>query len=455
MQLPKLPQKTLEQLLAFLLGSDTDSYIVSQIGYTWDEEEFAQYKLVIVPSKFFTDRYYGLPRSMPALPIKMLGKIPILFGEPDVVKINDTLVVYADIVAASYFLLSRYEELVNPKRDEHGRFQGKDSVMEGMMHRPIVDEYGKLLRSWLRDCNIYIAEPPQKIKKIYLTHDIDVPYLYRSCRNLGGVFLKRRKEIFPALKTFFGKRENDPFFTFPFILEQNKQLAPPNLPKGEEQSPSFGGVRGGLVETIFFLKSVKYDEPYDRPYYNLQSKDIQYLISLFKKAGAKIGLHTSYTSGDENKSLLALYENEQLQIAVDELVTYNRYHFLRNTKSEDMQCLPFAGITDDFTIGYADAAGFRLGTCRPVPWINLKKKTFSDRLTLHPLTMMDCTLTAEKYMNLSYEWAFNYATELVDQVKKYNGELVLLWHNTVFAENATFDHKKFYSELLNYIKENQ
>jgi len=451
MQLPKLPQKTLEQLLAFLLGSDTDSYIVSQIGYTWDEEEFSQYKLVIVPSKFFTDRYYGLPRSMPPLPLKMLGKIPILFGEPDVVKINDTLVVYADIIAASYFLLSRYEELVNPKRDEHGRFQGKTSVLEGMMYRPIVDEYGVLLRSWLRDCNIYVAEPPERIKKIYLTHDIDVPYLYRTWRHLGGVFLKRRQEMLPALKTFFGKRENDPVFTYPYILEQNKQLA---LENGVSKVPLEGDL-GGLVETIFFLKSGKYKEFYDQPYYNLQSRDIQYIISLIKQSGAKIGLHTSYTSGDDGLALLALHENEQLQKAIGEPVTYNRYHYLRNKNSEDMQCLPFAGITDDFTVGYADTAGFRLGTCRPVPWINLKKREFSDKLTLHPLTMMDNTLVAEKYMNLSYEWAFNYATELVDQVKKYNGELVLLWHNTAFVENATFDHKKFYAELLNYIKENQ
>jgi len=440
MQLPKFPKKTLEQLLAFLLGSDTDSHIISQIGYTWDEAEFSKYKLVIVPSKFFTDRYYGLPRSMPTLPIKMLGKIPVLYGEPDVVKINDTLVVYVDIIAASYFLLSRYEEMVNPKRDEHGRFQGKTSVMEGMMYRPIVDEYGKLLRSWLRDCNIYVADPPEKIKKIYLTHDVDVPYLYRTFRHLGGVFLKRRNEILPALKAFFGKRENDPVFTFPYILEQNSLLA--------------RSVSETELETIFFFKSGKYNELYDKPYYNLQSKDIQYLISLVKQAGAKIGLHTSYTAGND-MGLLALYENEQLQKAVGELITYNRYHFLRNINSEDMQCLPFAGITNDFTVGYTDAAGFRLGTCRPVPWINLKKREFSDKLTLHPLTMMDCTLSAEKYMNLSYEWAFNYATELVDQVKKHNGELVLLWHNSIFAENTGFDHRKFYEELLKYIKENQ
>ena len=39
-----------------------------------------------------------------------------------------------------------------------------------------------------------------------------------------------------------------------------------------------------------------------------------------------------------------------------------------------MVWLEKAGITDDFTIGYPDVAGFRLGTSRPVHWINPENK---------------------------------------------------------------------------------
>jgi len=210
-QLPKIPRKTIDRLIAFLIGCESDAEIVSKIGYTDDKTEFWQYKLVFVPSKFFTDRYYGLPRSMPVLPMQMIGRTPILFGDPDVVKINDTVVVFADLIASTYFLLSRYEELIVLDRDEHGRFPGKKSIMDGMIYRPIVDEYGKLLRRWLTDCNVEVPDPPEKIKKIYLTHDIDIPYLYRTWKQVGGAFLKRRNEIIPSLKTIFGKVENDPF----------------------------------------------------------------------------------------------------------------------------------------------------------------------------------------------------------------------------------------------------
>lgn len=56
-----------------------------------------------------------------------------------------------DFVASAYFLMSRYEELLNPERDEHGRFPGKVSVpyRNHFIDRPIVDEYSRWLRSHL------------------------------------------------------------------------------------------------------------------------------------------------------------------------------------------------------------------------------------------------------------------------------------------------------------------
>ncbi|MDR1698504.1 MAG: polysaccharide deacetylase family protein [Prevotellaceae bacterium] len=422
--------KTIQYILRFMLGEHLSEDISGLIGYTADVEQFDNYKIVIVPSTFF--KHYGSPKTQPRMPLDTINSVPFLFGTPHKVRMGDTITVHADLVASAYFLLSRYEELINPERDEHGRFLGQYSIMRPYLHKPLVDEYGRLLRSWLRDAGVDVPEPPQKIKKVYLTHDVDSVYKYRSFRQLGGVFLKRPKEILPALRAFFGKIENDPFFTFPFMLEENKKVE---------------------AETIFFLKSGKYDEFYDRPYYNLQSKDIQQLIALIKQSGATIGLHTSYTAGAS--PLLAVHENNTLQEAVNEKVTKNRFHWLRSTNPEEMPCLTFAGITDDFTLGYADVAGFRLGTSRPVQHFNLKKKTVSEHLTLHPLTIMDCTLSNRNYMNMGYEKAFEYATGLIDQTKKNNGELVLLWHNHIFAEKTKFDHKKFYTEILNYIKDNQ
>jgi hypothetical protein len=102
-------------------------------------------------------------------------------------------------------------------------------------------------------------------------------------------------------------------------------------------------------------------------------------------------------------------------------------------------------------MGYADIAGFRLGTCRPVRFINPKTKRLTS-LTLHPLSIMDCTLTNTNYMNLNYTQALLYAQTLIEQTKKYNGDLCLLWHNTIFTEEG---HKNLYSQLINLLKSQQ
>nr|WP_305257671.1 hypothetical protein [Parabacteroides goldsteinii] len=113
-----------------------------------------------------------------------------------------------------------------------------------------------------------------------------------------------------------------------------------------------------------------------------------------------------------------------------------------------MTHLEAAGITDDFTMGYADVAGFRLGTSYPVRWINPVTRRLSSIL-LHPLTIMDCTLEEKKYMGLNYEEALAYSLNLIEQVKNTGGELTLLWHNTSAQENTDSYLRKLYSHLLN------
>ena len=134
-------------------------------------------------------------------------------------------------------------------------------------------------------------------------------------------------------------------------------------------------------------------------------------------------------------------------------MSYNRHHFLASRNPEDLDILEQSGITDDFTMGYADVAGFRLGTSRPVRWINPIKKRISS-LLLHPLIIMDCTLNESHYMGLNYDEAFSYSSQLIDQIKKTNGEFVLLWHNNSLSITHTnFPSEKLYRSIIEKLKE--
>ncbi len=422
-------QKIIDYIIQFLIRDEHNAH---HVGYCNDKTQWSKYKVVIVPSNFFDNNIYGTPQSMPSLPLQEIEGIPLLFGTPKIEKLENTFICHADLIASTYFLLSRYEEYINPtsNRDTHGRYIGKLSIpaKANFIHRPIIEEYGQLLRNLLEQTDITLPPIPQKINHIYLTHDVDSITNYRRLRGLIGGLL-RRENITTILKSLININ-NDPAYTFPWILSQDNLL--PQATK------------------IYFIKATRNATSFDRPSYNLTGKNFKYLIKEILKSAPNtiFGLHSSYKSGDT----LDIIPDEQrlLQYAIEnQQVTTARHHYLRSQQPEDMESLIDAHITDDFTMGYADIAGFRLGTCRAVHFINPKTKRLTS-LTLHPLTVMDCTLTHENYMGLSYKESVQYAKNLIYETKKYNGDLCLLWHNTIFTEK---DHKNLYSQLIQILQQ--
>jgi hypothetical protein len=114
-----------------------------------------------------------------------------------------------------------------------------------------------------------------------------------------------------------------------------------------------------------------------------------------------------------------------------------------------MQRLADAGYTDDFTMGFADQAGFRLQTSRAIRWINPKSMQLTS-LTLHPLLIMDCTLSNSNYMNLDQEEAYFLCERLIEKVKLHHGDLCLLWHNSNPAGNSW--HESLYMQILKILQ---
>ena len=418
-------QKVIDYIIQFLIR---DEHKAHHVGYCSDKTQWSKYKVVIVPSNFFNDSIYGTPQSMPSLPLQEIEGIPFLYGTPLIEKIDNTIICHADIIASTYFLISRYEEYINPNsnRDPHGRYIGKQSVpaQAGFIHRPIVEEYGELLRNLLQQAGVPLLPIPQQINHIYLTHDIDSITNYRRIRGLIGGIL-RRENITTILKSLFNIH-NDPAYTFPWILNQDNQL-----PQATQ---------------IYFVKAARQASGLDRPAYNLVGKNFTHLKKeiLTSSPKAIFGLHASYKSGnipdiisDERKLLQYAIENQQ--------ITTSRHHYLRSLQPNDMEALIDARITDDYTMGYADIAGFRLGTCRAVRFINPATRKLTS-LTLHPLTIMDCTLSEPHYMNLTYKEALSYSQILINETKQHNGDLCLLWHNTRFTNNDY--HSQLYSQII-------
>ena len=423
-------QKIIDYIIQFLIRDEHNAH---HVGYCNDKTQWSKYKVVIVPSNFFNHNTYGTPQRMPSLPLQEIEGIPLLFGTPQIETLNSTIICHADLIASTYFLISRYEEYINPtsNRDIHGRYIGSQSIpaKANFIHRPIVEEYGELLRKLLQQTNVSLLPIPQQINRIYLTHDVDSITNYRRLRGfLGGIYRALFRGT-DSISTIFKSLTNiahDPAYTFPWLLQQDNLLP---------QSTH-----------IYFIKSPRRAVGLDRPVYNLQGRNFRRLVNDIQQASpnAIFGLHSSYQSG----STPDLIHDEQrlLQYAIPQHnILYARHHYLRSLQPTDMESLIDAHITDDFTMGYADIAGFRLGTCRPVQFINPATRHLRP-LTLHPLTIMDCSLNEPHYMNLNYNQALSYSQTLINQTQKHNGDLCLLWHNTRFTPDSY--HTKLYSTLI-------
>ena len=422
-------ESAIKYIIDFLLKGN--SHLASRVGYTNNRSLFANYSVVILPSGFFDAETYGTQASEPQLPLKEFNGTPILFGTEEIKRQASTIVIHADLVASAFFLLSRYEEFIHPddNRDAHGRYVGRKSLpyRANFISRPIVDEYADILLKCLSEAGCDVKFPPASYRKIYLTHDIDFLTNYRHLRGFAGG-IKRNllspKGLCRIAQSVFSL-ENDPAFTFRWILEQDSKVTD--------------------AQQVYFVKSAVSQAAADYPGYNLNGKDFKKLSQLLKKNNCKLGLHTSYNSANHLKYIKM--EKTKLEQSLEMTVTANRWHFLRTTQPSDYKELLSAGITDDFTMGYADIAGFRLGTSRAVQWINPENIEVTN-LTQHPLTAMDCTFSNQEYMNLTESEAEEKMVSLLNQTKKHNGDVVLLWHNTVFSELDGGYHKSLYTNII-------
>jgi hypothetical protein len=449
-----LSKKIRQYLIDFLVGSlwvqsegnDRFQRRFEAIGYTDDPEQMKLYPIVIIPSGFFKMDVYGTEESMPTLPLKTWRGIPLLFGEPREEWSADgsQLIIHADLLASTYFLISRYEEMYRrSERDSYGRFPGKSSLpyRAGFLHRPIIDEYGEALRQILLETgiaerhNLRLEERPKTFSRVNLTHDLSRPYNYRGWRSFLRAWLKQKKSPLEAARLSFSADVEDDYFTFPKFLKWDRNTC-----------DSLGRDRSD----IFLFIRMPSRHPLDKPYYSLHSLYLRRILSIAAKHKVLLALQCSYAAGHQSE--LISKERHQFEKAFRQRPRGLRHNKLTSCEPEDLLQAYVSGFRNDYSMGYADVVGFRLGTSRPVKFINPNTRLLTE-LILHPLVLRDLTLSDQRYMALEQDEAERIAHDLIRTTARYNGELTLLWHNDLLSQKTHPWHSVLYRSMLRLIEE--
>jgi len=335
-----------------------------------------------------------------------------------------------DLFAASFYLLSRYEEYLPHVKDEHERYPAHESLAykNNFLEKPIIDIWAYKLLDILKE-----QFPEYKFKNRTFSYkatiDIDVAYAYKnkgmartSFAFVRDLLFLRFLNVLHRLQTLLNIKK-DSFDTYDYILDIHQKF---NI-----QTTVFASV--GDYST--FDKNVSYN---NSQYHSTIKRLADYLT---------IGLHPSYFAFNDEK--LIKKEKQRLENIVNIPIEKSRQHYLKISIPETYQHLMNLGIVEDYSMGYPDHVGFRAGTCTSFYFYNLNFE-LKTPLKIIPFAFMDVTL--KNYMKLTNEKAYEKIGSLSKEVKKVNGTLVSLFHNETFSEKGIWKGwTLLYERFLNHI----
>jgi hypothetical protein len=329
-----------------------------------------------------------------------------------------------DIFAASFYLLSRYEEYLPHEKDMYGRYAHENALAfkEEFLNLPVIN-------IWVKDLvnSLQYKFPQFKIHNSQFnflpTYDIDIAYSYKHkgfLRNAGG-FIK--SPSIERIKVLAGLTK-DPFDCYKWMNDLHQQ--------------------NNLRPLYFFLvpeKNSKYDKNI------LSHKDAMWRLVKHHAKKYTIGLHPSWQAGDrfsllkkEKELLEAMADNDQAS------VTKSRQHYIRFNLPDGYRRLTEAGITDDYSMGYGSINGFRASVASSFYWYDLEKDVQTG-LRIHPFCFMDANALYEQKQ--TPQETLDELMHYLSECKALNGTLTTIWHNNFLGTDAAFKGwREIYAQFI-------
>jgi hypothetical protein len=332
-----------------------------------------------------------------------------------------------DPFAASFLLVSRYEEYLPHIKDKHGRFAAHQSLayQHNFLDTPVVNQWALEILSILENRFGKIQRKASQYAFIP-TIDIDNAWAFqhkgfiRAGAGLIADLINLKFKHFTQRLSVLFRLKQDPYDTYEYQLELIEKYK---------------------LDTVFFFLLGNF-ATFDRnvPY---QNKHMQSLIKFVADIG-EIGIHPSYAS---NSALPILQEEvHRLSGILHQEIHNSRQHFLKLNLPQTYHRLIECDITDDYTMGYAELPGFRASIASPFFFYDLDLEVETS-LKIHPFAIMDGTL--KDYLKIEPDQAAEIINPLIQKVKAVNGTFISVWHNESFAENERWKGwRRVYEDLI-------
>ncbi len=329
-----------------------------------------------------------------------------------------------DIFAASFYLLSRYEEYLPHVKDEYGRFTVKDSLAfeHSFLHQPVVDiwayKFGKALQHKFPDYEF--SKRSYSIKPVI---DVPMAYYFRQkglMRTIGGtlgdIFRFKLRQLYNRYSVLL-RFKRDPYNTFKWITNMQK--------------------RSESKFIVFFL--IGDYTTYDKNI-NINKKKF---VSLIKSVAdyCKVGLKASYFALDDLNILKK--EKQKMESVINTSLVASRNSFSKLNLPKTYRHLIELEIFEDYTMGYVSHIGFRAGTCTPFLFYDIDYE-IQTPLKVNPFHLMDYALLRNK-SQLDKKQTVK---KIINEIKKVNGTFIPVFHNYTFGDEERW---KGFRELFTLI----
>ena len=329
-----------------------------------------------------------------------------------------------DILAASFYLISRYEEYLPHVRDKHDRFPPSESLayQKGFLQLPLVDLWAQAL---FRELSSRFPELVAQPKDYVFRPIVDVTsshcFAHRDLfRGLGGFFYDltkfKFKRMWDRLRVWV-RPSQDPYDNFDTLIALHKKYP---------------------VKAMFFFQFAAYST-YDK---NVSPNNNQFRYLIKSVADYSIvSLAISYTASMDPEVMKK--EKKKLSQVLNRPVKYSRIRYNRVLIPQTYRDLVEAEFSEDYTMGYTHQLGFRASTCFPFFFYDLGLES-QQPIRITPFACHDYALLAFPDRNRISA----ILDELYRSVRKVNGEFTCIFSNELLGGVETDDWLDLYEQVL-------